>query len=88
MSLDHLIIYGVLPVFGLALVLSLGRLFKGPSVPDRVVALDMLTAMGIGIFAVYAILTDKRVVLDGVLILALISFVATIAFAIYIERKS
>jgi multicomponent Na+:H+ antiporter subunit F len=61
------------------------RLRKGPSLPDRVVALDLLTTVGIAVTAVYAMIMDQPLILDVATILALISFLGTIAFAYYVD---
>ncbi|MBE2224904.1 MAG: cation:proton antiporter [Anaerolineae bacterium] len=71
----------------LTIALSFIRLYKGPSLPDRVVALDLLTTVGIAITAVYAVITERPVILDVATILALISFLGTIAFAYYIDLR-
>lgn len=69
--------------FGLILV----RLFKGPTLPDRIVALDMITTGAIGFIAVYAIATNSTMILDVGLIVGLISFLGTVAFAMFLERR-
>lgn len=76
-----------LTLLALTIALSFIRLYKGPSLPDRVVALDILTTVGIAITAVYAVITDRPVILDVATILALISFLGTIAFAYYIDLR-
>lgn len=76
-----------LTLLALTIALTFIRLYKGPSLPDRVVALDILTTVGIAITAVYAIITDCPVILDVATILALISFLGTIAFAYYIDLR-
>lgn len=78
--------YVVLPALALAIVLTMIRLVRGPSFPDRVVALDLLTALGIGLIAVDAIAMGQSVLIDVAIVLALTSFLGTIAFARYIER--
>ena len=77
----------VLPVLALTVILTFIRLVQGPSLPDRVVALDLLATISISIIAVYAIATRQPVVLDVAVVLALISFLGTIAFAYYIGRR-
>lgn len=74
-----------LTVLMVTVLLSFWRLRKGPSLPDRVVAMDLLTTVGIAITAVYAVITDQPVILDVATILALISFLGTIAFAYYVD---
>lgn len=77
----------ILPALTAAIVMIFIRLVQGPSLPDRVVALDILSAVGIVVIAVYAIATDQAVFLDVALILALISFLGTVAFAFYIDQR-
>ncbi|MEW6181164.1 MAG: monovalent cation/H+ antiporter complex subunit F [Chloroflexota bacterium] len=82
------ILYAIaLGMISLGLVLAFIRLVRGPSLPDRVVAIDLVVALAIGIIASYAILFDQPVFLDVAIIIALISFLGTIAFAYYIERR-
>lgn len=78
------IVFGVLVV---ALFLSFIRLVLGPSLPDRVVALDVITVIVAGILAVDTIDTGRAVFLDAAIILALIAFLGTVAFARYLERR-
>ena len=77
----------VLGVLALAAMLGFVRLLRGPSLPDRVVAFDLLATVGVGISAVYSMAYDQPVFLDVAVILALISFVGTVAFARYIEER-
>lgn len=87
MILQSLATIVVLPLLGAAAILIFVRLVRGPSLPDRVVALDLMAALGIGIIAVYAIATGQPVFLDVASVLALISFLGTVAFAYYIEKR-
>lgn len=79
--------YGMLALLALAMLLSFVRLMRGPSLTDRVVAVDLITTIGVAMSALYALLHDSRVFLDVAILTALISFVGTIAFAYYIELK-
>ncbi len=74
-------------IMALGLVLALIGLLRGPSLASRVVSLDLLTTIGIGLIAIYAVVTDQPVFLDIAFVLALISFLGTIAFAFYLERS-
>jgi len=87
LSLNDFVLYGVLPVLALAVGLLFIRLVRGPSLPDRVVALDQMATLGIGIIAAYAIVTGRAAFLDVAIAMALISFLGTVAFAYYIERR-
>lgn len=86
MSVSELALYGIMPALALAIVLTVIRLLRGPSLPDRVLALDLLTTLGIGVIATYAIATDQPAFLDVAIASALVSFLGTVAFAYYIER--
>jgi multicomponent Na+:H+ antiporter subunit F len=73
-------------VLSLALALALFRLVRGPSLPDRVVALDLTAVLAVGVIAVYSISTNQPALLDAALVLALIVFLGTVIFARYLER--
>ena len=77
----------LLGLLGLPMLLGFVRLVRGPSLPDRVVALDFITAVAVAASGVWAIATGNPVFLDVAMVLALISFVGTVAFARYLERR-
>lgn len=78
------ILIAVLAVpFGLAAY----RMIKGPGYADRFVALDMLTAVAVAFSALTALATGRSAFLDIGLVIALINFVSTCAFAAFLERK-
>jgi multicomponent Na+:H+ antiporter subunit F len=64
------------------------RFLKGPSIVDRVIALDLIITVGIGIIAVYSIITNRPTFLDIAMILALIAFLGTVAFSYYLEKRN
>lgn len=74
-------------VLALAIAGSAFRMIVGPGYADRVVALDMLTGVAVAACALTAVVTERREFLDVGLGLALIAFVATIAFAAFLEKK-
>ena len=71
-----------------AVALVCWRLVLGPSFADRFVAIDMLTALGIGFAGLTALATGRGLFVDIALALALINFVGTVAFALFLERKA
>lgn len=77
----------VLIVMTISLLLAFARLAIGPTLPDRVIALDLIAAISVGIFATYSIVTNHPVFIDAAIVLALIVFLGTVAFARYIERR-
>lgn len=87
MSIQTLALLFVLPVLVLAVAITFVRLVRGPSLPDRVVALDLIGTLSIGVIAAYAIALNDPIFLDVAVVLALISFLGTIAFAFYVQRR-
>jgi multicomponent Na+:H+ antiporter subunit F len=71
----------------LAVLLGVLRLAKGPTLADRVVALDMMTVSIVAFCAIFAISADSPVFLDVGIVLALIGFLATVALARFAERR-
>ena len=71
----------------LPLAFSAYRMIKGPGYADRLVALDMLTAVVVSLAALTTVATGHRAFFDIGLGLALINFVSTCAFATFLERK-
>ena len=74
-------------ILGLALLLTLVRIAKGPTLPDRVVGLDLLGTLGISVAAVVALAARDAVYIDVAIVLALLSFLGIVAFAVYLERS-
>lgn len=67
---------------------AMARLVIGPSLADRVVALDAIGVLSVGVIATYDIATDQPVLLDAATAVALVAFLATVAFAHYLERRA
>lgn len=80
------VITAALGMLGMAMLLAFVRLIRGPSLPDRVMALDLLSILAVGMIAAFDILTAEPVFLDAATVVALISFLGTVALARYIER--
>lgn len=77
----------ILPILTISVLLVFIRLFKGPAIVDRVIALDLIITIGIGILTVYSIRQNQKVLMDVAIILALIAFLGTVAFSYYIEKQ-
>ena len=71
---------------GVALLIAVVRLVKGPTLPDRVVAMDLIGVLVVGVIVVLAASTQVSATLDAAIVIALIGFVGTIAYATYVER--
>ncbi len=77
-----------LVLLSLALLLSLARIAIGPTLSDRVLALDMLTVVALGFIGAIAVRTGLTLYLDIAIALALLGFLATMALARYILLRS
>jgi multicomponent Na+:H+ antiporter subunit F len=75
-------------LLAVAVALSLIRLVRGPSVPDRILALDLLTTLAISLIGVLTLRTGVSLQLDIALALCLVGFVATIALARYVVMRA
>lgn len=77
-----------LVMLGLALLVSVVRIVIGPTLGDRVLALDLLTVVAMGFVGAIAIRTGLTLYLDIAIALALLGFLATVALARYILSRA
>lgn len=70
-----------------AALIAFVRLARGPSLPDRVVASDLLGTIAVCLMVVGAATAGQRSFLDASIVIALIGFVSNIAYARYVERE-
>ncbi|MHC1742703.1 MAG: cation:proton antiporter [Syntrophobacteraceae bacterium] len=82
-----LAVSGGASLLAITVFLAFVRLIKGPTFPDRVVALDIMATVAIGMIALYALKSGEVIFLDVALIVALVTFLGTVAFAYYVERR-
>jgi len=75
-----------LVTLGLALLIAFVRLVKGPTLPDRIVAMDLFGVLVVGLIVVLAGSSGVRATLDAAIVIALVGFLGTIAYATYVER--
>lgn len=75
-----------LALFCVAIALTLYRVIKGPSMPDRAIALDTIGVNLLSAIAIVSIVFDTKAYLEAILILGILSFIGTIAFTKFIER--
>lgn len=76
-----------LAILSLTFVITIYRVIFGPTLPDRVLALDMLVAVAIGFIAVIGIKTGYALYVDIAIALGLVGFLATVAFARFILSR-
>ena len=82
------VVQAAMSVITFSMLLTLVRLLRGPSLPDRIVALDLLTLQALGLVCGAAVLYGQSNFLDAAIILALLAFLSTIAFARHVERRA
>ncbi len=75
-----------LALFSASIALSLYRVIKGPSMPDRAIALDTIGINLLSAIAIVSIVLKTKAYLEAILILGILAFIGTIAFTKYIER--
>jgi len=73
-------------LFVLALLLNLYRLLRGPTLPDRALALDTMYINTIGLIVLYGIASNSKLYFEAAMLIALIGFVSTVAVAKYMLR--
>lgn len=83
--IDFMLISSVV-LFGIAILVTLIRVVIGPSLPDRILSLDMISVQIISALAVISIILQTDAFLEVILILAILAFIGTIAFSKHIER--
>lgn len=83
-----IITYAAFIMLFIALLLAVIRLILGPTIADRVIALDLIAILTIALIAVYTIYSGTTVYLDIAITLALVSFLGTVAFANYLLKKN
>lgn len=76
-----------LVMLGAALLLSFVRLVRGPRLQDRVVAMDLIAILTVGIIVTDSAGTGKTALLDAASVIALVGFLGTVAYAWYVDRE-
>ncbi len=81
-----IIIYATFAILMASLILTFVRLVMGPTLPDRVVALELIAAIVVGLIGTYAIQTGIPDFVDVAIVMALMAFLAAVGFGRYVER--
>lgn len=72
----------------IALIFALIRLLKGPTVYDRITALDLIASIAIGFIMIYSIVVKRELYFDLAIVIALISFLGTLAVSTFLKHKN
>jgi multicomponent K+:H+ antiporter subunit F len=76
-----------LSVVALAMLLSLWRLLRGPTIPDRILALDTLYVNTIALLILFGMHLRSAVYFEAALIIAMLGFVGTVMLCKYVMRR-
>ncbi len=87
MSWFYIVMLISLIVLSISGILVFVRIIIGPSLPDRVIAFDLIGTITIGMIAIYSLTTGVESYLDAAIILSLILFLGAVAFAYYMRKS-
>lgn len=74
-------------VVGLAMLLALWRLLRGPTAPDRILALDTLSVAAIAELMLFGMYLDTPVYFEAALVIAMLGFGSTVVLSKYVLRR-
>ena len=75
-----------LMMIGLASLLTGSRLLRGPTLPDRILALDTLTINAIALIVLFGIWSDNTINFEAALLMAVLGFISTVVLSKYLLR--
>ena len=76
-----------LVVVGVAMLLSLWRLLRGPTAPDRILALDTLYVNTVAQLILFGMYLDSELYFEAALIIAMLGFFTTVVLSTYVIRR-
>lgn len=82
----NFIITFALVLISLSMLALIYRVIKGPSIPDRVIALDALGVNLIAVIALISIILDTYAFLEVILLLGILAFIGTVGMAKFLEK--
>jgi multicomponent Na+:H+ antiporter subunit F len=74
-------------LLGLAMAGTVVRIIRGPTLADRILGLDTVTVLAVGVIGVFAIRTELFLYADIAVSVALVGFLSTVAFARYLLSR-
>jgi len=74
-------------LLGLAMMGAIVRIIIGPTLADRILGLDTITVLAVGIIALFAVRTGLTLYADIAIGVALVGFLSTAAFARYLLSR-
>lgn len=74
-------------LLGFAMLATVIRIIRGPTLADRILGLDTVTVLAVGIVGIFAVRTGLSLYADIAIAVALVGFVSTVAFARYLLSR-
>ena len=71
----------------IGLLMVIFRIYRGPSLADRILALDLLVTFAVGLIIILAVWSGYNLYIDVAIALGLVGFLATVAFARFMMRR-
>lgn len=81
-------VFAALIIVSAALLISFVRLVRGPTLPDRVVAVDLIGTSSVALIVLGASASGERAFLDAAIVIALVAFLGTIAYAGFARKEN
>jgi len=80
-------LYAAFAAVGLSQLLAMWRLLIGPGPGDRVLALDTIAINSVALIVLYGILNRTEMYFEAALVIAMLGFVSTVAYARFLLRR-
>jgi multicomponent K+:H+ antiporter subunit F len=74
-------------IVGLAMMMALWRLLRGPTLPDRILALDTLSVTAIAELMLFGMHLDSPIYFEAALVIAMLGFGSTVVLSKYVLRR-
>ncbi len=74
-------------IIAIAFFLAFLRLLRGPTLPDKLAALDLMSSLIMGIILLYGVIIRQALYIDIVMIIALVLFLGTVTIAFYLKKQ-
>jgi multicomponent Na+:H+ antiporter subunit F len=87
-TIPDIVLYISFTFLMMAMIITLVRLLNGPSINDRIAAMDLIASIIMGIILVFSVLINNSMYFDVPVIISLISFIGTIAVSTYLKQKN
>lgn len=81
-------VFASLVIVAAAILITFGRLVRGPTLPDRVIAVDLIGTASVALIVLGAAASGERAFLDAAMVIALVAFLGTIAYAGFARKES